>query len=131
MITDDTVYARVNATWPRPLPALTFDEAKRAAKALFAVAGVPWVSDDEVVETSEPFGTGVRCGRLEINVDRGWPSLVHQLSHCFHRRLNPTAPGHSEQHAQLEQRLVEHVVQCGWLNSALRPKSEREEVRDA
>ena len=114
-------YARVNATWPAEVPALTADEAVKAAKKLYRFA-LGSTYSGKVIVTSGNRYSYLRYGVLYINPSWGWESdrgLVHLLSHAFHRRLSSERP-HGGTHARLEIRMIKEVIKRGWLDGALR-----------
>jgi len=125
-------YARVNGTWPSPLPALTSQEAVSAGKRLYRLAmGRAFKGTMQV--TSGRNYSYVRNGVFYVNPDRGWHDLVHDISHYTFRRLHPGHLPHDWRHAALERRLVEAVVSKGWLDGKLKreakPKPELRTVR--
>ncbi|HEY2530387.1 MAG TPA: hypothetical protein VGJ20_21035 [Xanthobacteraceae bacterium] len=130
-------YRSVNGAWPMddvPLP--TPQEALTGAKRLYRlVMGKPWRGQWK--PTSGNRNTWPRRGVFYVNpegcdfgVGRGWPTLIHGLSHYCHRRLYPGHKPHDGRgtHAWIERRMVEHVVNSGWPAGKLRrpekPKAE-------
>lgn len=112
-------YATVNAVWPATIPPLTEQEAAAAARRLYRIAV------DAPFKGRIKFVTGRRhtrfvYGTLNINVKRGWHSLVHTISHRAHRRLNPGRKPHDFRHAFIEKTLIAAVVSRGWLDGKLK-----------
>jgi hypothetical protein len=112
-------YAAVNGAWPgTTLPAITRDEAQRAAKRLmlhFSPNKVQarrsrWCRRVWISTRPLPTGTG-----------RGWWRLVHDVSHHVHRQALPHFKDHGLAHADLERKMVGYVVAQGWLDGRLRP----------
>ena len=121
-------YERVNAAWPTDVPALTAEEAVKAAPRLYlAGMGTRW--NGEVKVTSGNRYSWIRRGVMSVNPDRreriggGWAALVHDLSHYMHRRVNRGIKPHSKEHARLELKLIKKVVADGWLDGSLKPKT--------
>lgn len=115
----DRIYAEVNDTWPKTLPKLRPEEAMRAAKRLYRFAlGRPWKGPTKI--TSGRNYTWIRRGELFVNASRGWKTMVHDMSHLCHNRISTERP-HSEEHAQLELKMVRFVVECNWLDGILQP----------
>jgi len=130
-------YERVNSTWPAGLvPTVPTEyEARRGARALWrAILGG---RAPEVEITSGNRYTWTHKGKLRVNPNRreyagrdaqgnerwigGWQAIVHDLSHLFHRRLNPGARPHGAQQARLEIRCIKIVVKRGWFTGSLLP----------
>jgi hypothetical protein len=125
-------YVRVNAEWPTELPALTAQEAVSAAKWLWRF-GTEHAWKQSIKLTSGNRHTWVRFGVLYVNPDKGWRSLVHDMSHLVHHRLHPNLSGHDWRHAHLERAMIALVVSKGWLEGKLRrepkPKPKVQDVR--
>lgn len=110
----------VNNLWPKQLPALTAAEAERAGLRLYkAIIGKPYTG--RVVITSGRNHTYLWNG-MRLNPGRGWSALVHGLSHSFHRRLHPGTRPHAIEHGRLERRMIQYVLDHGWLDGKLKPK---------
>lgn len=58
----------------------------------------------------------LRRGVLQVNPERGWKELVHDVSHWVFLLVNPAASGHCEAHAALELSFVQRVIARGWLH---------------
>lgn len=117
-------YARVDATWPEPVPTPSVAEALKGAKKLYRFA---LGQNIKVEATSGNRYTWPKHGVLMVNPDhrgghhRGWEALVHDLSHYAHQRLHPGIKPHSREHARLELKLAKEVVKRGWLAGTLEP----------
>lgn len=126
MTTRKKLYAEIDIRrdadgWPAKVPALTEDEAIRAAKRLWRYA-LGTTFEGPVKVTS-----GNRRNRIEwlgsvrrivVNPDRGWKHLVHELSHWFDYVANGTSK-HGKHHARFEAKLVREVVARGYLDGKL------------
>jgi hypothetical protein len=122
-------YDTVNATWPTDLPTLTPREAITAAKRLYRF-GMKRPFRGKVKLTSGNRYTWPRGGVLYVNPDRGWPHLVHMISHLVHRRTHADKRPHDFRHEFLEGEMVRHVVKSGWLTGKLRrPEKAKPQVR--
>jgi hypothetical protein len=110
-------YDSVNAVWPATLPAITREEATRAARKLMDHfyqrrdgGGRRWCR--QVWISARPLSNGTA---------RGWWRLVHDVSHrVFDLQNRKTFRGHSGWHAELELEMVRYVVEHGWLDGRLR-----------
>lgn len=116
-------YRRVNEAWPKPLPQLTEEEAARAARRLYRFVRKTKFAG-KVLPTSGNRFTDIRYGDMYVNAERGWDSLVHELSHEL---IN--AP-HGGEHARLELRMIKEVLKRGWLSGTLKREPKQEAVVD-
>lgn len=121
----DRVYRAVNATWGISrweLPALDREEAVTAYRKLWKVATRAVAEPGGIRFTSGNRNNIIRAagGTCVINPDRGWWGLVHSISHYAHYRKHPRARDHDPLQANLERRLIEHVVEQGWLDGRLK-----------
>jgi hypothetical protein len=108
-----TPYDAVNKAWPDTLPAITREEARRAAKRLFrhfAKRDTRWLRRCWV--SAKPTTSHLR----------GWHRLVHDISHRIHSLHLPHFLDHGGAHADLERKMVEYVLSKGWLAGTLKPK---------
>jgi hypothetical protein len=112
-------YERVNATWPKDVPALSAAEAIRAGRKLYRF-GMRRTFKGPVRVTSGNRYTWIRRGEMLVNPQHGWHGLVHLLSHYCHRRLKPEEMPHGRVHAQLEIRMIKEVLRRNWLDGKLR-----------
>jgi hypothetical protein len=121
-------YEEVNAVWPADTPPCTREEAARAARKLmrhFAHRESNWVRRCWV-RLKPPFN----------DLSRGWPRLVHDVSHRVHRLGQPwRVKDHSSAHAEIELEMARYVVDNGWLRGALRaaprPKQKQDKAAHA
>jgi hypothetical protein len=123
-------YDPVNEIWKRALPALpalTRDEAGRAARALYRKF---MTRDNRLDPSGKPerrkFRGDVRrvwiANRPGNNSEnKGWPRLVHDVSHRVFSYRYPNLNPHHSLHARVELELTEHVVASGWLDGKLKP----------
>ena len=122
-------YRRVNASWPEAVPALSEDEAVRAARKLYRfVTKKTWSGEVVVRPHGGPWGRQWRAfsytrdakGRRAIAVypEAGWKDLVHLMSHYLESYAG--THGHNATHARLEMRMIREVVRRGWLDGKLR-----------
>lgn len=118
-------YEEANTVWPAELPAITAQEAARAARKLTRHFG------------KRKSGRVRRCWvRLKppFNIlRRGWRRLVHDVSHRVYRYEFKKRAGfgeHGAQHALLELEMVKYVIEHGWLNGALRSEPKPRPKRD-
>ena len=123
MVTRREWYQRVNAVWPEVIPPLTADEATRAARKLYRYATGRRLTLPIEITTGNRY-TWPHNGVLYVNPDStrhgsAWQSLVHDMSHWLHHRMNSDKP-HAKSHAKLELRLSKLVVKRGWLNGTLK-----------
>ncbi len=136
MVSRRDYYARVNAAWPEQVPALTAEEAVRAAKRLWRFATGSRAVRVDVTSgnrrTARVGGEGPGKDWLRVNPDRGWHGLVHALSHWAAWAVPAKALGaahahergqHTKAHARLELRMVKQVVARGWLDGRLKDKA--------
>lgn len=116
------VYAPVNRTWPAELPAITREEAQRAATKLrrhfypreggsAAMANRAWVRRSWI--STRPRANGVPMG---------WWRLVHDVSHRVFIVTHPKTRPHGDNHARLEADMVAYVLAQGWLDGRLKTK---------
>ena len=127
-------YTHVNNAWPEQVPVPSPQEALAGARRLVRLAltlGPPngpklKVSRYKFKLTSGNRYTWVRNGVFHVNpskgewnIDRGWPTMCHDISHWANYRLFRGKP-HTAQHAFIERKLAEHVVKSGWLDGKLK-----------
>jgi hypothetical protein len=114
-----TDYDKVNALW-RAVPPITREEATRAAKRLrrhFKMYPSKHVR---------------RCWiSLEgKNLDKGWPRIVHDLSHRYAKTQFPLERPHGPHHAAIEHEMVQWVLAQGWLTGKLKSKPQEQKPVD-
>lgn len=118
-------YQRMDSTWPRPLPPVTFEELKKAYPRLRKKFAPSWPKRKmKFVQSSGNrwFDTSLTTGAahqvrlvVKLNPERGWDGFVHWLSH----RL---AGGHDQNHLETEWKMIKYVRSKGWLEGKLKPK---------
>lgn len=117
-------YDEINAAWrAAPNTPITRLEAERAARRLFRRFGK--------VEDGSPRMTGpatferVRACWVSVKgnrIDKGWPRLVHDVSHDIWEKRHPSMKPHGPAHAALELEITRYVLEAGWLQGKLRPR---------
>lgn len=113
-------YVRVNETWPAAVPLPTDEQALRGARRLYRYMFGKTIPAEL---TSGNRRTWTHQGVLRVNPGnmrqpagyRGWQGICHDLSHCWHQRINPTLRPHCGAQARLEIRLIKEVIRRGWL----------------
>lgn len=116
-------YDDVNATWPETLPPITRSEASRACRRLAVHFDGREATRGAIYRyTRTPRRCWISTKPLPRGVDRGWWRLVHDVSHLVFRRQNrhTVRGGHGGWHAELERKMVEHVLANGWLDGRLK-----------
>jgi hypothetical protein len=114
--------------WPVVVPALSADEAKRAAKRLYRFAmGETW--NRAVVTTSGNRHTWINHGTFHVNPE-SWQRMVMDLAWLFFTRANPGARRNPKDINKLEEKLIKEVVKRGWLTNHLKTKEEPPLVRE-
>ena len=111
---------KVNPLWPASVPAMTDEEAVRAAKRLYRFAFKRACKLPVKIVGGRNYSY-IRNGVLRVNPSHGWKEVVHVLSHSFFRRLRPNDKPHSVAHARLERDMAALVINGGWLDGKLRP----------
>lgn len=132
MAHDDKRYVPVATTLPHILPAITRQEATRAAVKLYRhFGGIEHGSADMVRRARWAFP--YRCDRgalpswtsktptASTNHDKGWGALIHEISHDIHGQRCPRLRPHDGAHAKLEAEVAAYVVAKGWLAGTLKP----------
>lgn len=132
MVTRTEWYDRVNAAWPADIPALTADEALKAARKLYRFSMGSTFGGKVVLTTGNRY-TWVRNYELRVNAARreyvdgkwvqGWIALIHDLSHYAHSRLNPNLKPHCGAQARIEISMIKEVIKRGWLNGTLKTEA--------
>jgi hypothetical protein len=131
---DPNRYATIEQLWAaRSIPPCTRIEAERASRALVRHFGRKQFG---AVEGQLTDMTGPReISRSWISLKgkttrKGWPDLVHDLSHRIWRRRCPRLKPHTPGHHLLELELAEYVIAKGWLDRALLPPKKAKPTRD-
>lgn len=119
-----TTYDDVNNAWGgQPLPPITTADAAPIFARLVRRFGVKktkaqiprWARDGRRCWAA-PRGTDTSNPRAN-----GLPRLVHDASHYAFDKLHPTFKTHSAAHADLEKRMIEHVIAAGLHLPKIRP----------
>lgn len=120
---DDPRYTPVAATLPATLPAITREEASRAAQRLVRKFGRKALGGPHQLRDLK----AVRVRRCWVSTKptsahyKGWGRLVHDVSHIVFRTRHPDFRPHHNLHARLETEIAAYVAASGWLDGALRP----------
>ena len=122
------LYQRMNERWPKNAPAPSPAEAITGAKRLWRHA-MGRSFKGQVKLTSGNRSTWIRDGILYVNPNEapwcnGWREIVHGIAHLAHRRLNRRDASHSAKQAYIERDLVAYVLDHGFLDGKLKPKTE-------
>jgi hypothetical protein len=115
----EAAYEKVNALWTT-VPPCTREEAVRAT---WKIRKHFRMMKSRQIRTC---WISLRGGTL----DKGWPRLVHDLSHRQARLQFPRARPHGPHHAAIEREMVEYVLEQGWLTGKLRPKERERKAKD-
>jgi|SRR5882672_12726659 len=107
--------------WPAVVPAMTEDEAIRAARRLWRYSlGQTFTGVVKVTSGNRrnriAWAGSTRA--IHVNPSRGWKHLVHELSHWLDYVANGTSQ-HGKHHARFEAKLVREVVRRGYLDGKL------------
>jgi len=118
----------VNSKFNGVQPILSPEESLVAARKLYRHAFGKAFPGEVKLTTGNRY-TWVRRGVLSVNPDkreghtRGLRSIIHDLSHYAHSRLNPKDAPHSIRQARLEARLAKFALERGWHEGGLaKPK---------
>lgn len=144
MARGDTRYQPIEQLWRgNKIPPCTRIEAERAVKRLLRRFGRKELGEPHqlrdvplaAVYTSTRH-QGYQIPRDYISLtggreDKGWPNLVHSLSHVIWRYRCPRLPPHHIGHAHLETEMTQYVLDQGWLNRTLLPKKKARPKGDA
>jgi len=114
----------VNSVWPKELPPMTDNVARRAFRALYHHRfGKPWRGHKLRIVR----GRRRRTYWNRLAPDSGWHAFIHDLSHDFHAKQYPKEKPHGPMHGAVERDLIEQVLARGWLNEAPKaPKAKPE-----
>jgi len=120
----------VNSKFGGVQPILSPEESLVAARKLYRHAFGKAFPGEVKLTTGNRY-TWVRRGVLSVNPDkreghtRGLRSIIHDLSHFAHSRLNPRDAPHSIRQARLEAKLAKFALERGWHEGGLaKPKPE-------
>lgn len=119
-------YDAVNAVWSTvAVPPITRAEAERAARRLHRHFGGLALGGPHMRGPARFNGEVRRCwitSRSNAGPEKGWPRLVHDVSHRIFARRHPNFRPHAGGHATLEREIAEFVVQSRWLEGVLKPR---------
>jgi hypothetical protein len=125
----DTRYDPINALWSSlTRPAISRLEAERAARRIYRHFGAVALGGPLMTGAARFSGTVRRCWitpRVNDGLDKGWPRLVHDVSHRIFARRHPNFRPHAGGHAVLEREITEYVIEQGWLTGKLKPAAAR------
>jgi hypothetical protein len=124
MSADDLRYKLVEAYLPATLPAITRDEAERAARRLFRAFGGVNLGGPNMVRPARLRYAVRRCWistKPTTGHHKGWGRLIHDVSHDIHRVRHPTARAHDNGHHVIERELAMYVAARDWLAGGLKP----------
>lgn len=122
-------YDPVNSVWKRALPPITREEAGRAARKLlvrFGVRDSGRMHGGQFERASTVRRVWIANKARDNSPRKGWPRLVHDVSHLVFRFRYPEKLPHDPLHARLELEMTQHVLDEGWLDGKLKPKGQAE-----
>lgn len=131
---EDTRYDPIGSVLPPVTPPLTRVEAHKAAAKIYTRFGkaelrpVPKVDGVTLPPITYRRTRARVCWASTIprpgnDPNKGWPRLIHDVSHSIFRRRHPSFRPHDGGHATLEREIAEYVVAQGWMiDHALMPK---------
>lgn len=124
----DSRYAPIDALWLSVRrPPISRIEAERAARRICRHFGAV-AHGGRMTHPARFDGEVRRCWitpRINDGLDKGWPRLVHDISHRIFAARHPDFRPHAGGHAVLEREITEYVIQQGWLSGALKPPARR------
>lgn len=127
-------YSDVNTLWAATaVPAISRHEAERAARALYRKFGRKKDFPRQLRNlkfTGEARHCWITSKPVQNSDDRGWPRLVHDVSHMIFRRRYPQFRPHHPLHAGLELEIAQFVLDVGWLTGNLKPKAKTKPSTD-
>ena len=121
---NDPRYDPVSATLPASLPAISREEAERAARLIVRTFGKRSDGGPNMAFNMKAPRAARRCWistKETVGPSKGWGRLVHDLSHMIFRRRHPSFRPHDGGHATLEREIAEFVMSKGFLSGTLRP----------
>lgn len=124
MSNNDPRYKLVEAYLPATLPAITREEAERAAKRLFRAFGGVNLGGPNMVRPARLRYAVRRCWistKPTTGHFKGWGRLIHDVSHDIHRARHPNARAHDSGHHVIERELAMYVAARDWLSGGLKP----------
>jgi hypothetical protein len=105
------LYDNVNGLWTT-VPPITREEATRAVKRIRR--------HFKILQGRRVRTCWVSLGGKRL--DKGWPRLVHDLSHWLGEQRFPRERSHGPHHAAIEHEMTQWVLAQGWLDGKLKPK---------
>lgn len=141
----DERYDPIGQVLPEITPPITRVEAARAAAKIYKRFGK---AELRPVPRERPDGTTPKLGPIKFNGRarvcwastkpvrgtgaKGWPRLIHDVSHSIFERRHPNFRAHDGGHATLEREIAEYVVTQGWMAAnPLRPQPKAKPSKDA
>jgi hypothetical protein len=119
-------YETINALWrAQPATPITREEANRAAKRIARHFGHPRHGSPNQPFHFKHYGRDVRrcwISRTGRGLLKGWPRLVHDISHDIFALRHPSFRPHEHGHDALELEIAQYVLAQGWLAGTLRSK---------
>lgn len=129
MAADDLRYAPIDALWSSVTrPPISRIEAERAARRIYRHFGAVAHGGPSMTHPARLDGEVRRCWttpRINDGLDKGWPRLVHDISHRIFAARHPNFRPHAGGHALLEREISDYVIQQGWLSGTLKPPAPR------
>jgi hypothetical protein len=65
-----------------------------------------------------------------VGVSKGWPRLLHDVSHAIHRYRHPSQRPHGPSHAAIEREVALFAILKGWDTGKLAPKRKAKPTKD-
>jgi hypothetical protein len=129
-------YDHINAAWNAvKLPPVTREEATRGLAILCRKFGGTQHGGPSMARPYRShFVRACWVTRKGGTLDKGWPRLVHDVSHDIFRARHPQLKPHQPAHAAVERELTQYVLSAGWLDGKLatvRTKPTRDEKLSA
>lgn len=129
MASQDIRYDPIDQPWSSvAVPPISWIEAERAARAFYRHFGGVHFGGPQMKEPARFSGKARRCWitrRAGDDSSRGWPRLVHDVSHRIFARRHPSFRPHAGDHATLEREIAAYVIEQGWLAGTLRARPRR------
>ena len=126
-------YGKVNRQFPKELPYITKEEAFKGYKLLMKKFGkkkvrnlsnTKWITKKLKAGRTRPRRCWIALSGDSSSLWKGWRRLVHDVSHRIYDFQNPNASrDHSQKQAEIELEIGQYVMDQGWLEGKLKPKS--------
>lgn len=118
---NDTRYMPVNLILPPLCPAITRAEAEIASQRLLKTFGRRNADRPAQVRNATWSRPARRCWLSSTptrgdSPRKGWPRLLHDISHIVFAARCPRSRPHGDGHAALEAEIARYAVQAGWLS---------------